>query len=195
MAERSDDRKETAPAIGRPKAGDRAMPRSSRRLSLALDPDGGIDVGRMRPETQDDWRAALPKLSEALGVPIASPAGVQSAEIPPHVAAALTAALSQFSVMVVAKISSAPPELVMRHAPYTDAEQRAIAPALDAVLQKRGGKWMTKYGEELSLLVLLASLTQQKLQAVALDWQKAQAEIARRVAEKPDQSGEVVTAA
>jgi len=160
---------EDRPKRGRP-PGSPSKGGTGRRLSIALDASGRPDLDRMRDDTKDEIRAALPQLRRAFG----STEETKAIPVPPWIAASLTAALSQLSVLLVARMSGAPHELVLKHAPLTEEESRQVAPALDAVLAKHGGGWLSKYGDELALGVLLLAIGQKKITDVGRAWETEQ---------------------
>lgn len=172
------------PRRGRPAGSGRERdPKAPRRLSLVIGPDGKLQTDGMRDTTRAEIAAVLPQLRREF-----APAETSDlhAGAPPWVSAALTQALSQISVALITRISGAPIEIVAKHAPLTDEEQARVAPALDAVLSKHGGRWLSKYGDELALGVLILAIGQNKLAAVSQAWQAEQSTLRSAMRHDPD---------
>jgi len=145
----------TAPAAGQ----------AVRRIAVLVTPDGRLAVDRMRADTRDAIAKALadPDTQRELGLTSAAPAGPSVA---PLLTPAIVKVLADLDLILVARMSGAPLSIVRTVGAWTDAEQRATAPLVERMIDKYGGALMGKYGDELALVVTLASITMTKVQAV-----------------------------
>ena len=134
------------------------------RVAIPLTADGRVAVDRMRQGTRDQLVAMLrdPDLARALGL---TPDATATA-LPPAMILPVVHALSQLETIVVARLTGAPAEIVLRVAPYTPAEQEVLAPVIGNVLNKHAGAFLGRWGDEVALIALLVSLTTAKVQAI-----------------------------
>jgi hypothetical protein len=137
------------------------------RLTIPLDKDGLPDFGSMRDKTRERVKKIVsdPAVARELGLDDAKSSPAVST-IPPFLTRAVVNALSQLDTIVIARITGAPAPIVLAVAPYTQEEKDAIAPALESILNKYGGKVLNKWGDEVALLTLLSAITLQKVEAV-----------------------------
>lgn len=134
------------------------------RLAIPLGSDGKVAVDRMRQGTRDQLAAMLKDgdLARSLGVAPAETTAV----IPPQLIAPVINALSQIEMIVVSRLTHAPADLVIKIAAYTPEEKDMLAEPVATVLNKYGGKVLGKWGDEVTLAVLLISLTASKVAAI-----------------------------
>jgi hypothetical protein len=137
-----------------------------RRVSLPLTDDGRVDLDRMHDSTRGTLKALLAdrELAGKLGL---LPQGDQSAAtLPPFVGIALAQSLSALEVTIVGRLTKAPHALVVEIATLSPQEQMQVAPALLAVVNKYGATLFRRFGEEITLCLLLLSITTAKINAV-----------------------------
>jgi hypothetical protein len=134
------------------------------RLAIPIRADGSVAVDRMRETTKKQLADLVkdPALARALGV--ASDASTSA--LPPALIRPMVHTLSQLHTIIVARVTAAPANIVLRIAPYTDDEQAMIGPALQAVLDKYAGSFFGAWGDEIGLALLLVTVTQSKIQLV-----------------------------
>jgi hypothetical protein len=139
------------------------------RFALPLDKDGNVLISTMRDESREKLRKILtdPAVAKALGVSgdETTTAGPVLA-FPPMLLFPLVNVLSMAEMLVVARVTKAPRELVERVAGFTREEAQQLAPALGAVLSKYGSGLLTKYGDEIALAAMLSMMTMSKIAAV-----------------------------
>jgi hypothetical protein len=145
------------------------------RLAIPLDKDGKILLDNMRGPNKEKLRDLLRDASvrEALGVddgPSVSdapgPERIVGMALPPELMMPIVGGLSALETVIVARATGAPPDLILRYAPYSREEREQIAPLLAAVLNKRMGSVFEKWGEEFALLAALSMMTIAKIGAV-----------------------------
>jgi hypothetical protein len=134
------------------------------RLAIPIRADGTVAVDRMRDATKKQLADLVkdPALARALGV--ASDATAPG--LPPALMRPLVHTLSQLHTIIVARVTAAPANIVLRIAPYTPEEHAMIEPALQAVLDKYAGSFFGAWGDEIGLALLLVTVTQSKIQLV-----------------------------
>lgn len=146
------------------------------RFALPLDKDGKLLLETMRPASRDKLKELLsdPTLGKALGLaPDVDPTNAgPSLSIPPMLLLPLVNVLSLAEMMVVARVTKAPREIVERVAGFSREEAQQIAPALGAVLSKYGTGLLTKYGDEIALAAMLSMMTMGKIAAVRDEMEK-----------------------
>jgi hypothetical protein len=138
------------------------------RLSIPFDKDGIVLLDNMRDKTRAKLKELLTdeKLASALGVNAGDGASASGMALPPEMMYPFVSGLSIIEVLIVAKSTNAPREMVERIAPYSREEANQIAPLLAKILHKYAGGVLSKYGEEATLAFLLVTMTTAKIQAV-----------------------------
>jgi hypothetical protein len=141
--------------------------RELNRLTINLDDNDRPDFSAMRDKTRDKLKQLIqdPTVAKELGIaPDASAPPVVG--LPPFVTRAAVRMLSQLDTLIVARVTQAPPAIVLAVAPYTPEEEQAIAEPLENILNKYGGKLLTKWGDEIALAGMLTMITMTKIEAV-----------------------------
>jgi hypothetical protein len=146
------------------------------RLAIPLDKDGKILLDNMRGPNKQKLAELMRDASvrEALGIdddgprPSAEPGPerIVGMVLPAELMLPIVGALSALETMLVARVTGAPSDLVLKYAPYSREEKEQIAPLLAAVLNKRMGSVFEKWGEEFALLAALSMLTVAKIGAI-----------------------------
>lgn len=138
-------------------------PDAGSRLSIPLHADGSVALDRMRGDTRERLAKILadPTTGRQLGI---SSEAVQV--LPAGLGAALVQVVADLDLLIVAKMSGAPLPLVKQVGTWTPEEKAIVAPSLETVLNKYGGRYLGKFGDELALGMLLVSITTQKVAAV-----------------------------
>jgi hypothetical protein len=143
-----------------------------------LHDDGTVAADRMRADT----RAALanlltnPETARSLGLD----GKTATATLPPMLGTALVNVLADLDLLIVARLTGAPPSTVKAVA-WTPNERAALEGPAMAVLQKYGGAVLTKWADEVSLLTAYASITMMKVAAVRETMAHASADARPRV--------------
>lgn len=141
--------------------------RELNRLTINLDDNDKPDFSAMRDKTRDKLKSLIqdPGVAKELGI-TRDEAPARSNVLPPFVKTAAVRMLSQLDTLIVARVTQAPPAIVLAVAPYTPEEQAMIAEPLENVLNKYGGKLLSRWGDEVALAGLLAMITMTKIEAV-----------------------------
>jgi hypothetical protein len=128
------------------------------RLNLPIK-DGRVHWDGMRESTKEKAHAIL-------GLGPGATSASQGDPIPPFVVPAICQALASLATLALVRVTKAPIAIVAPIAAFTDKEQDAIGPPMIAVLNKYLGASVTKYGDELALVMLLYAIGQQKIALV-----------------------------
>lgn len=151
-----------------------------------IDPPPSKRRGRRPPTATVDAGAGAPRPTPAAAaLPV-----VDAAPRAPRVAIAIEAAwsraatnaIAQIDLQIVGRISRARPELLEKVA-WTDRELALIEPSIAKILGKYGGALLANWGDEISLFLLLSTITQAKLAGL-----KNLMELERRAAAAADPS-------
>lgn len=178
MAKAPKDPKKPAQPAARPSEPTQTPEKESQvdsRFALPLDKDGKLLLDTMRPASRDKLKELLsdPALGKALGMtPDETGAAGPSISIPTMLLFPLVNVLSLAEMMLVARVTHAPRELVERVAGFSREEAQQIAPALGAVLSKYGTGLLTKYGDEIALAAMLSMMTMSKIGLVREEMDK-----------------------
>ena len=160
------------------------MPASERlpTLTIPLDKDGRPSIENMREKTKEKVKRLIsdPAVARLLGVERDAAPAVGS--LPREVVLALVTAVGQLETILIARVTKAPASIVKAIAPYTPEEQTAIAGPLGNILDKYSPAVLSRYGDELSLVVLLSTITMSKIEAVRAAMQASDAGRPRAVA-------------
>lgn len=163
----SDARKPVNSAAPEAPASESKTDKIDSRLSIPFDADGQILLENMRQESKDRLKKLLndPLLGSKMGI-MGPEMPISGASLPPEFMFPLVHGLSIFEMLLVQQVTKAPRELIEQVVPYTREETQMLAPALSKVLSKYSGSFLTKYGDEAALALLLVSMTTQKIAAV-----------------------------
>lgn len=138
------------------------------RLAIPLDAEGRVLVENMRESSKEKLKSLFSdaKLARELGVSatdnVAAAPGLR-----PELMYPLIHGLSFFDMLIVARFTRAPREIIERVVPYSQEEAGLLAPALSAVIDKHGGgTFLAKYREEIDLGGLLVAMTLHKVQVI-----------------------------
>jgi hypothetical protein len=135
------------------------------RLAIPIRSDGSVAVDRMRESTKAQLAGLMKDAGLAKSLGIAGE-GLAAPGLPPQLMKPLVHTLSQLQVILVARMTAAPANIVLRIAPYTPDEHAMIEPALASVLDKYAGSLFSTWGDEIGLALLLVTIAQSKVQAV-----------------------------
>lgn len=144
------------------------------RLAIPLDSEGRVLLDNMRESSREKLKELLSNrdLATKLGIGAAESASAPSMALPPQLMYPLISGLSIFEVLIVAKATNAPRDIVERVVPYSRDEAMLLAPALAGVLEKYSGQFLVKYQEEAALAALLVSMTVNKIALVREEMDK-----------------------
>lgn len=134
------------------------------RFVIPLTPDGKPAVDRMREPTREQLRRILADPDTARGLGLGADAAVPT--VPIDLAYAALGTINQLSTLIVASITKAPPAIVLAIMPYTEQERDVLAPPLHRVLSKYGGPALSRWSDEIALVLALVAVTQAKIAAV-----------------------------
>lgn len=138
-----------------------------RRLSIPLNDDGTLAADRMRIGTRDELAKLLtaPGTARALGV-AANDAPAVGPIFPRELALAITGTIAQLDLLVLVKLTGAPPALVLEHGAWSVDERNMIEPAIQRLLDKHLGQRLSQWADEAALVMALVSLTTAKAAAI-----------------------------
>lgn len=142
------------------------------RLNLTLTPDGYLDLDALRDSSRPKVLRALEhgSVRRQLELPPAPAAGSSSTKADPFFTPAqMGQVLDVFGMiqMVVAQRVWGVDEATARAiVPYTRDEKTLIAPSLANIANKRSPEWLKKYADEITLVMMLGSITGQKIAAL-----------------------------
>lgn len=142
------------------------------RITIPLDKDGIPELGRMRESSRERLKTWLkhPGLSDALGVrspmPASSAASVKAADVlPDSVVDSLIGTLGQVAAALIERAYDCTPEQAALML-FTERETADLRDPLKGVINKYGDTMLTKYGDEIALVAMLATLETRKVSAV-----------------------------
>jgi hypothetical protein len=134
------------------------------KLTFPLTDEGRVDLGALT----GDRRAQLETLlkDEGLANEIGARGAAPPVQLPPLVVDAIAQACSTLELALILKITKGPREIVEPIAVFSPQERAALVPALAEVLNKYGSALLSRYGAEIALLTVWATITMSKVQAV-----------------------------
>lgn len=158
---------DSAPSSG--SSGSESKPAS--RISIPLTADGSLDISTLRPKTADKLKKAIKGCE--LFAPEEPPAAVFSPELVPPI----YKLLGEIEVPLAIKVFKIPADIARQVFIYSDPEIVLLTDPTARVLNKHGGEWLRRYGEEIGLVLLLAAIHQQKIfMAAKLNTERINAE-------------------
>lgn len=140
---------------------DAAAEPANPRVSVQLDGDGGIAWERMRPDTVAKLRNAMFKSMPAQSTSAPSMPVVES--IPPELCEVMYDSLSMLLIGLARRGGHTQEQAQVLT--FSDHEKKALVPATVKVLDKYNAS-LGKYAEEITLGVLLVTITSGKLAAL-----------------------------
>lgn len=152
------------------------------RFGINLNPDGSLS-DRMHPDTRAKLAALVsdPRTAEILGTskPVTVPADPAAPTVPAFLIPVAVQALNQITIVLAAKTVNLAPDRIIDIARYSDEETEQIAGPLATVLNKYGGKWVSRWGPELALVTAFGMITYQKIAALQIIAEKESPKDAR----------------
>jgi len=143
-----------------------------RSLTLRLAENGAPEWNKLSEPTKEAWREILnrPETKTGLGVSPLGDVGPQQQQ-PEFVSwGAVKAAytvLGQVESRIFAKIYKVPVQIAEQIFCFRTQELQLLTPPTQKILSKYAPEFLSKYGDEIGLVLLLASMTQAKVSTCA----------------------------
>jgi len=134
-----------------------------RQFAIYYGPDGKPDLTKLRASTRENLKAIMQDkaLADALGIGAERKADL----ISPEVIGQLYDGLGMIEAVAASKALSIPPEKSQAIFTYSAVEKALLVPPTAAILAKYAPGILEKYGDEITLAVLLCSISYAKVDA------------------------------
>ena len=131
------------------------------RLGIPVNADGSLAADRMRPTTREALRKLVtdPATTKALGVDNVAP---DVASLSPAMSSAIASAIAEIDLAIVQRATKAP-QAIMDQVRWSEVEIALTATPAGRIVSKYGGAWLSRFDDEIALLVLLFTITQVKI--------------------------------
>jgi len=129
------------------------------RLSIPLDDAGLPAFDQMRETTKAKLAKMLTDPATAKSLGVSNEPGAPAADVLPDIFfLPLVQVLSGVETMILARVTGAPGDIVARIAPYSREEMNQIVPLIAKIANKHAGKYLSKWGDEAMLVVMLGAI-------------------------------------
>lgn len=152
------------------------------RLSVALNADGTFDLETLRAETREKLKRAVSDAGLPAALGIAPQAGAVPEVVDARTVEPMYLLVGRIEAAIAVKVWKIPQEKAIQIFTYSPQELMALTPPTARVLNKYGGAFLARYGDEVSLAMALLAVHQQKVMAVQAIMAQQQDEKARAAA-------------